>query len=414
MEVVGHSAEHRIDEALRGKYTDYVLVRVPSKYNDKIGSLHLALDPKIIQDEFTPDNEVPDEVMNAEKHVRTSGLVVAAPDRLNGITLYEKYAGTPKYTPHITHEIIKDTVMRMPPKKAKNYGRNMYYPGNPVESYQKQTAKPEILPGDEIHFEYTSLLSDLAYFDEDSRGEIYIIPYQAIYCYVRNGKMNMVNGWVFVESVTIEKFSEHIILINHKPQQNVGKIAHCSPFLDNYCPKQGETCLFLKTLFTVKDWDQVNNSFEVSGYLIDNKIYYPMRIWEIVAVEKEGEWQTVNDFVTIKPETINDIESGGKVISTINYDPKAPAQNFKAGQIFIPEASNTFRKESKIRKYGLGTCNGKRVAYGKSSYYLFMDELDLIFIHKSDIWGTFTEEKEEAPTTSFKHEEKFPELYLNK
>lgn len=411
---MSREAFERIDQLLTYRFSNYVLIRVPSKHNDRIGSFHLSLSPKIIQSDLTPDDEVPDEVLNEERNVRTSGVVVAAPSNLDKIILYERYAGKPAYSPYISHEIIKDAVLKMPPKMAKNYGRNMYYPGNPVESYQKQVNNPEILPGDIVHFEYTSLLSDLAFFDEDSRGEIYIVPYQAIYCYERNGKMTMVNGWVFVESVTIEKFSEHIILINNKPQQNVGKIAHCSPFLDNFCPKQGDTCLFLKTLFTVKEWDQVNNSFEVSGYLINDKIYYPMRSWEIVAVEKEGQWQTVNDFVTIKPETINDIEAGGKVISTINYDPKAPVQNFKAGQIFIPESSNTFRKESKIRKYGFGNCNGQRVAYGKSSYYLFMDELDLLFIHKSDIWGTFTEVKEEEPTTSYRHEEKFPELYINK
>lgn len=396
---------NRIDETLKGLFVDFVLVRVPSKFNDKIGSLHLALDPKIIQDEFTPDDEVPDEVLNAEKNVRTSGVVVGAPSRLNERTLYEKYCGSPKYSPYISHEIIKDAVLRMPEKMRKNYGRNMYYPGNPVESYQKQKNNPEIQVGDTIHFEYSCLLDDMAYFDEDSRGEIYIIPYQAIYCYERNGKRTMVNGWVFCESVTIEKFSEHIIFINNKPQQNVGKIAHCSPFLDNFCPQQGDTCLFLKTLFTIKDWDEVSNSYEISGYLIDGKIYYPMRIWEIVAVEKDGKWETVNDYVTVKPETINEISG----VDTITYDPHAPIQTYKLGQIFIPQGANVQFKQKKIHNYGFGMCNGQRVAYGKSSHYLFMDELDLLFLHKRDIWGTFTEED----PTSFRHEEKYPELYIN-
>ncbi len=410
-------AEQRIDQLLQGTYTDFVLIRIESKHNTKVGSFELNLSPKLIQNEFTPDDEVPDAVFNEERNIRTSGVVVAAPSRLNPITLYEKYCGTPLYSPYVNHEIIKDAVLRMQIAHKKNPQlqqklredfRKQYNPGNPVESYEKQHNNPEILPGDEIHFEYTSLLSDLAYFDEDSRGQIYIIPYQSIYCYVRNGITKMINGWVLVESVTIEKFSEHVILINHKPQQNVGKIAHCSPFLDNFCPNQGDTCLFLKTLFTVKDWDQVSNSFEVSGYLIDDKIYYPMRQWQIVAVEKEGKWQTVNDYVTIKPEKIHEISG----VSTVEYDPNAPIQTYKPGQIFIPAGSNVQEKKKKILNYGVGTCNGQKVIYGKSDYYLYMDELDLLFLHKKDIFGTFTEEKE-LPERSYRHEEKYPELYIN-
>lgn len=407
MEVIRPHAEERINENIKAKFQDYVLIRVPSRFNDRVGSLHLAIDPKIVQGEFTPDDEVSSEMMNAEKNIRTSGLVVAAPDNLTGKTLYEKYAGTPRYSPYISHEIIKDAILRMPPAMRNKYGRNMYQCGNPVESFQTQPNIPEILPGDTIHFEYPCLLDPDAYWDEDSRGEIYRIPYQSIYCYVRNGKTTMVNGWVFVESVTIEKFSEHIILINQKPQQNVGKVAFCSPFLHYHVPNTGDNCLFLRTLFTVKDWDQVNNSFEISGYLIDNKIYYPMRVWEIVAVEKEGAWQTVGEFVTVKPETINEISG----VSTIEYDPNAPMQTYKLGQIFIPSGANVQVKKKKIHQFGIGMCNGQKVMYGKSNFYLYMDELNLLFIHNKDIFGTFIEE---MPTASFRHEEKFPELYLNK
>jgi hypothetical protein len=399
--------QNRIDENLKATFTDYVLIRVESKFNDKIGSLHLSIDPKIIQDENTPDDEVPEDVINAEKNVRTSGIVVGAPSKLSPVSLYEKYEGTPKYAPWINHEIIKDAILRMPPKMRNRYGRNMYYPGNPVESFQKQPNIPEMQPGDTVHFEYSSLLAQDAYFDEDSRGEIYKIPYQSIYCYVRNGQTVMVNGWVFVESVTVERFSEHIIFINNKPQQNVGKVAFCSPFLDNFVPKPGDTCLFLRTLFSVKDWDAVNNSFEISGYLVGDKIYYPMKQWEIVAIDKAGVWETVNDFVTVKPETIAGISG----VDTIIYNPNVPIQPHKPGQIFIPQGSNVQEKKKKIHNYGIGTCNGQRIAYGKSNFYLFMDELDVLFIHRKDVWGTFTEGDEEPK--SYRHEQKFPELYLN-
>ncbi len=386
-EIRGSEATERIDQNLKARYTDHVLIRVPSRFNDRIGSFHLSIDPKVVQGEFTPDDEVSTSKIGEERNVRTHGVVVAAPSRLNPITLYERYEGSPKYSPHISHEIIKDAVLRMPPKMQKNYGRNMYHCGNPVESYQKQPNNPEILPGDTIHFEYSCLLADDAYFDEDSRGEIYKIPYQSIYCYVRNGKTTMINGWVFVESVTVEKFSEHIILINHKPMQNVGKVAHCSPFLHYHVPNAGDNCLFLRTLFSVKDWDQVNNSFEISGYEIDGKIFYPMKMWETVAVDVDGKWQTINDFVTVKPEKINEISN----VSTIEYNPNAPMQTYKPGQIFIPHGSNVHEKKRKIHNYGFGVCDGNRVAFGKSHYYLYMDDLDLLFLHKKDIFGKFIE-----------------------
>jgi len=372
-----------IQEILKAKLTDYVFIRVESKLNDKIGSLHLGLDPKLVHRGEMPVGEEGDKPFNEEQHVRTCGEVIASPVRLNECPLRENYLGTPKYAPHITHEDIKYTTDRMPPNLKKNYGRNMYYPGNPPESYEHQPNNPEIKSGDKIYFEYNVLLADDAYVDTDDNGmEVYKITFQSIYCYVRDGKITMVNGWVFVESVVKEQVTKSIILVNNKPQPYIGKIAHISNWLETFVANIGDNCLFLRTLFTTKNWDYLVDEHEISGYEVEGKHYYPMRNWEIVAVDRYGEWHGVNQFVKIIPETINEING----VSTIVYDPNK-FQNFKQGQIFIPQGSNVQERKKKILNYGFGDFNGQRVAYGKSSKYLYLDKLRVLFLHVKDIWG---------------------------
>jgi len=388
--------------------SNYVFIQVPSKLNDKIGSLHLALDPSLIHRGMYATDETGTKPFNEEHHVRTSGVVIAAPSSLTKRPLREHYLGSPRYAPHLTHDDIKTAASQAPPLIAKNYGRNNYYPGNPRKSYQYQPNNPEIVIGDKIYFEYSTLLSDDAYFDEDENGIIYMVPYQSIYCYVRDGKINMVNGWVFVESVVKEQESKHIIFVNNKPQPNIGRVAHAGKFLDTFVANEGDKCLFLRTLFTVKDWHSVQDNHLISGYQVEGKQYYPMRNWEIVAVEKGGKWETVNDFVQVVPEMINTI----KKVDTIVYEPDK-FQNFKQGQIFIPKGSNVHEKAKRVRNYGFGTVKGQKVAYARTGFYLFLNDSDSLFIHRRDIFGTFIEDPDPL-TTSFKHEEKFPELYLNK
>lgn len=375
-----------IQEILSARLVDYVFIRIESKLNDKIGSLHLSLSPKLIQTEFTPDDEVSEKPFNEEQHIRTSGTVIAAPERLNPINLYENYLGTPRYTPHVSHEIIKDAIMRMPKNQKKNYGRNMYYPGNPPDSYQKQPNNPEIKVGDKIYFEYNVLLDESAFVERDDDGEVYKIPYQSIYCFVREGKITMINGWVFVKSVQHEEVKSTIVLVNNKPQPNVGEIAHISPWLDTFMPNKGEKCLFLRTLFSVKEYEQMTDSHTISGYEVEGNLYYPMRNNEIVAVNREGKLLPVGDFVKIKPEDMNRI---GKV-ETIEFK-NGEHQSFKKGQIFVPEGSVSHEKKNKVYNFGIGVCDGKRVAYGRSNLYLYLNEVGVLFIHRADLWGKFSD-----------------------
>lgn len=383
-EITALTASNRIYQLLHGDFVDYVLVKMPSKFNDRVGSFYLSIDPKIIQNEFTPDDEVSDAKFGEERNIRTSSIVFAAPSRLNPINLYENYAGTPKYTPYISHEIIKDAVLKMPKNLKKNYGRNMYYPGNPPDSYQQQPNNPDIKVGDKIYFEYNVLLDESAFVDRDDEGEVYKIPYQSIYCFVRNGEISMINGWVFVKSVEREHVKSSIILMNNKPQPNVGEIAHIGPWMDTFMPEKGEKCLFLRTLFSVKEYEYLTDSHTISGYEVEGELYYPMRNYEIVAVNREGKLLPVGDFVKIKPEVMSHI---GKT-STIEFK-NGQHQPFKAGQIFVPEGSVTHEKKNKVYNYGFGLCDGKRVAYGKSSLYVYLNEVDVLFLHRRDLWGTF-------------------------
>ena len=374
---------------LQYKFTDYVLIRVESRLNSRIGSFHLALNSKILQDNYTPDDEMSDKPFNEEINVRTSGIVVAVPHNLTPVTLYENYLGTPRYSHHITHEVIKDAIRRMPKKLRGNYGRNMYNPGNPSESFQHQPNNPEIEVGDKIYFEYNVLIDSAAYVDEDEDGIVYKVPYQSIYCYVREDKITMVNGWVFVESIRREQLSKYILFVNDKPKPNIGKIAHISKWLDKSCAGQGDTALFIRTLFSVKEYELMTDSHSVSGYEVEGKHYYPLRNWEIVATLNQStfQWVTTDDYMQIKPEKVDTIG----VLKPIEFK-NGEVQSFQKGQIFVPEGTITHEKTNRVNKFGIGidVKSGHKIAYGKTSLYLYLNEFDLLFVHRNDVWGTFT------------------------
>ncbi len=365
--------------------TDFVFVRVPSKHNDRIGSLHLSLDPALVHQGYLPSNEEGDKPFNEEQHVRTCADVIAVPDRINRKVVREIYQGTPRQLTYMPHEQISATMANIPKSAKPAYERiakQSYRCGNFTEQYEYYPETTEIKVGDKIYFEYTSLLNDANYVGEDKDGIVFMVPMESIYCYVRDGRINMVNGWVFVESVTKEQLSKYIILVNNKPQHYVGKIAAAGKWYETFVPNEGDNCLFLRTLFTVKNWESVDSDYEISGYQVEGKLYYPMRNWEIMAVERDGEWQSVNEFVKIIPELINEVSK----VRTVEYDPNK-SQKYEPGVLFIPQGSNVHDKKKKLLNYGIGELDGRTVMYGKSQYYLYLDDLKVLFIHRKDLFG---------------------------
>jgi hypothetical protein len=371
--------------------TDYVIVRVPSKMNDRIGSLYLGLDPKLVHRGELPDDEQGTDFFNETHHVRTSAIVINAPSHLRPVILREEYLGTPRYSPRMDHDDIRYTFSKMPPKERKKlerFGNSFYRCGNPPDAYEAQPDSPEVRVGDTVHFEYATLLNDANRIDTDGEGMVYRVPYQSIYCYVREGRITMINGWVFVEPTVKEHVTRNIIMVNNKPQPNIGKIAHISEWGKTFLPKVGDSCLFIRTLFSIKDWNSVADGHEISGYQVEGSHYYPMRNWEIVAVDDNGSWRLKNGYISVKPETINMING----VDTVVYDP-SKNQVLKKGQLFIPPGSNVQTKEKKIHHYGIGlTHDGERIVYGKTHNYLYMNDIGTLFIHNKDVWGLLSEE----------------------
>lgn len=376
-----------IKEILQSKQlSDYIFIKVTSKHNNTIGSLHLSLSPALVHQGYLPEGEDSDKPFNEEQHVRTCAEVIAVPTFINKRKAKQIYEGTPRYLTYMSHEDIASTMDGLHDALRPAYekvAKQAYRCGNYTERYEYYNDKTDIKVGDKIYFPYTTLLDDLNYVDEDGEFIYYRVPVESIYCYVRDGKITMVNGWIFVESVTKEIVTKSIILVNNKPQWNVGKVAFASSFNNTFVPKFGDNCLFLFTLFTVKNWESVDNDYEISGYQVEGKLYYPMRNWDVVAVEKDGEWQCVNEFVKIIPEQINEVSK----VKVVEYDP-TKSQKYEAGVLFIPKGSNVQDKAKKILNWGIGDMGGQRVIYGKSNFYLYLDDLNVLFIHKNDLFGT--------------------------
>jgi hypothetical protein len=139
-----------------------------------------------------------------------------------------------------------------------------------------------------------------------------------------------------------------------------------------------------------------------------------MRQWDIVAIVLSDEEiqkfkktmnlyadhyayltiKPVGDYVMVRPEEI----PVSTKVETLVYDPKAKDQSFKPGQLFVLE--DTVQKtKKKGTKYGIGqsvsageNCTlpvGVRMYYGKSAFYLYLEEYGYAFLRQADVYGWF-------------------------
>ena len=113
---------------------------------------------------------------------------VSVPKSLKGVVLYSNNEGFPAY-------------------HGKKDAKGKYYPTNHQRSYTTMLDQPiEVKDGDTAYFHYLTL-SDNNYLGKDEEGfELYRCGYDNLFCYVREGKIHMVNGWVAVTPLKDEDF----------------------------------------------------------------------------------------------------------------------------------------------------------------------------------------------------------------
>jgi hypothetical protein len=361
--------------------SDFVFVSVDSTVNDtiKVGDLELKLDTRF----------------HTTQHARVCGEVIAAPTHLTRKQpLYIEYEGSPKYLRHVTGEFVSNLI-RNTPKHHRN--NPIYTKGYRCGNYEPKLVHEteiKVRKGDVVYFHYNSLLNEENFWCKEETKLIYRIHYAELFCLVRDGEIQMLNGNVFVEEYRKEQHS-FLYLPNNKPHPRIGKLAHIGHNIgpDTRQVKAGDLCLFRTPLFTEKEYTTLKDNHEISAYEVEGHRYYVKKMWDIVGVlklhtdfayEYDVEITPQGDFVMVRPDR-------DKPDNTVVYDPH---KDQKAdGKIFVLEA--TVKQRTRKGNFGTGiwlksgenapTMSGK-IWYGKSSYYWF-EEYDVAFVRSGDVLG---------------------------
>ena len=130
--------------------------------------------------------------------------------------------------------------------------------------------------GDKVYFNYMTIHPDNLIWYNDK--EYYQVEYAQIFCYVRDGEMQMTNEWCFVEPLDMDKGSHYgnsdLIIpeaYRKEPNYQVGKLTHIGK------PLKGEAALECKPGDYVIYMKGANFATEVEGeirYTIKQKHLY--------------------------------------------------------------------------------------------------------------------------------------------
>ena len=94
-----------------------------------------------------------------------------------------------------------------PTQNIRIFGRVVAVPDTiPINEYGEQI-EPEVQVGDTIYFHYLSIHNE----DNCIYGNFYRIPYQWIFCTVRDKSIKAIGGWNFLEQVVEEDFNQEDI-----------------------------------------------------------------------------------------------------------------------------------------------------------------------------------------------------------
>lgn len=162
------------------------------------------------------DKELKDEIqmgnqtlfLNGEydlyRNKKIKAEVVSVPVKLNGVVLYADREGSPPY-------------------HGKKDRDGNYYPTPYQHSYTTMLNQPILVKeGDMVYFHYLTL-SDHNFMGKDEEGMLYYLcPYDNLFCYIRDGKISMVNGWIAVSAYLDESYEDVEVDVVDVFQRKIG------------------------------------------------------------------------------------------------------------------------------------------------------------------------------------------------
>lgn len=388
---------------------DYVLVKIDKELNDHLATITNENGEKVellLNPNFNPTH-----------HAKICAEVIGAPGYLSGrdYPLHERYPGTPRPLAYRGHDSISATMRALPLKYQKlqeSALRASYQPGTyEVEMISHYGVEVECEIGDTVYFHYNCLLTDTNFwgYTEDYQL-IYRIHYSQMFCYVRDGVIHMINNYVLVseyfdgdiEDIDVNgvlikaKLKGNLVIqIHEKPKYLLGRMEHIGPGIGPYLRSEnlrGEVILYA-----------IGSEFENT---IEGVKYLVMRHQDIVAVYCDEKFTNLSagmDFNTLRPVgdymmVIPDAVKVSEKTNTHVWDQTKENQEFKQGELFV--LPHMVSQTKKNKKWSTGNVIGQgelvpsdwiggKIAYEKSSFYLYTKEWERGFIRYGDVYGHF-------------------------
>jgi len=261
-----------------------VLVRIDDEFDRHLGWVKNAegLDVELIVDpKWRPDHRV-----------KITGEIIASPEYLSGIgsPYYENYPGLPKPMAYRGSEQIAKKLAMMPEHYRKLKDKQVPYScGGWSPSNQTAFGVPvETEVGDKAYFHYSTLRSTENFqYREVSGKVVYKVPYESLFCIVRNNRITMLNGNVLVDKYFDDDLEDVevgdntirakvkaglVVQIGEKPKYLTGVLRHIGkPIGDQtrYTCAPGELIMF-----------RPSSEFENT---IEGHEYYVMKQWDLIA-----------------------------------------------------------------------------------------------------------------------------------
>lgn len=161
----------------------YVLVITDAMYKAETG--RKGIDGKEI---------VMDIAFDPMRYALNFASVYQLPIEMGKQSFLQKYPGVPGYGP-----------IRRPPNLDTSPSADIYAIGNVYKYKTVGDIQPDVAIGDKIYFKPRTLNSKRNFMGalKDEQGKtskyIYKVPYENIFCTVRDGQINMIGGWVLLE-----------------------------------------------------------------------------------------------------------------------------------------------------------------------------------------------------------------------
>lgn len=169
----------------------YVLVICDAVYNVNTGRKGLNGAEIIVDVAYDP-----------QKYAFNHATVYKLPVSMGHAIIAQIPSGVPGYGP-----------INRPPESEIPYSTDLYKVGGVNKYKYSSDIEPDVREGDNIYFKQRTL-SNIANFmgmlkDESGKPKKYIykVPYENIFCYIRDEKIGMIGSWVLVEPI-MEDYEE--------------------------------------------------------------------------------------------------------------------------------------------------------------------------------------------------------------